>query len=237
MNRIWLAVLVLCGADAALAEESGLSVSLGARAWYTEWTTFSYFVDEHTGENVALTQVSADDELAIIPLVSARYRNFMGSITAIPSTEFSFSDGSTGKREEFDATVGYFVMPGVALTLGYKKVQQSGNAGRYRPSGPMIGIAANAPLRGAWSVYGNLGLGRLKTPSGDKIDFEMKYRITELGLAYSLNGERLPRQWTLTAGYRMQVMNSIDGFVTEAGVTQDGLDTTQGFTLGLLATF
>ena len=46
MNRKWLVVLALCSANTALAQEPGVSVSVGARAWYTEWTTFSYFADE-----------------------------------------------------------------------------------------------------------------------------------------------------------------------------------------------
>jgi hypothetical protein len=186
MNRKWLVVLLLCSADAALAQDPGVSVSVGARIWDTEWTTFSYFTDDNTPpNNLALTQVSASNELAIMPIVSVRYRDFVGSISALPSTRFSFPDDGSGTREEFDANVGYFVMPGLALTLGYKKVSQSGNAGRYRPAGPVVGVNANAPLGGAWSLYGSLGVGRLKTPGGDEIDFEADYRLAELGLAYT----------------------------------------------------
>jgi hypothetical protein len=47
-----------------------------------------------------------------------------------------------------------------------------------------------------------------------------------------LNGSRLPRRWTLTGGYRIQILTSKDAFGT-----QDGRDTTQGFTLGAMATF
>lgn len=232
MNRKLLMVLALCSADAALAQDPGVSVSVGARAWYTEWTTFSYFVDENTGENLALTEISASNKLAILPIISVRYGDFLGSVSGFPSTRFSFDDGGSGTREEFDANVGYFVMPGLALTLGYKKVSQSDGPNRYRPAGPVVGVSANAPLDGAWSLYGSLGVGRLKTPGGDKIDFEADYRLTELGLAYTLNGNRMPRIWTFTAGYRIQVMSSKDAFVA-----QDGRDTTQGFTLGAMATF
>ena len=128
-------------------------------------------------------------------------------------------------------------MRGVALTAGYKKVQQSSGSLRYRPSGPMVGISANAPIQGAWSLYGNLSLGLLETPSGDDIDFDMAYRLTEVGLAYTLDGKSRPRHWTITAGYRMQVMNSKDAIITATDTAQDGLDTTQGFSLGVLATF
>lgn len=237
MNRKFLFVLVLCSAGAAQAQDPGLSVSIGARAWQTEWTTFSYYAPPETpNESVALTQVSANGELALMPLVSARYGKFVASMSGFPSTSFAFGDGTRGKREEFDANVGYYVLPRLAVTVGYKQVSQSGDAGRYRPSGPVLGLSCNASLDGAWSLYGSLGVGWLETPSGDEIDFEADYRLAELGLAYTLNGNRWPRAWTLTAGYRIQVMNSKDAFPQD-NPTQDGLDTTQGFTLGVIATF
>jgi hypothetical protein len=228
MNKGGLVVLALCSAGTALAQDAGLSVSVGARAWYTEWTTFSYFVQNDV--NLALTQVSADNKLVLMPIVSLRYGDFFGSLSAFPSTRFSFADGDSATRKEFDVNFGYAVVPGLALTLGYKKVSQGGSAGRYRPAGPVAGLSANAPLGGALSVYGSLGLGRLKTPSGDAIDFKADYRLTELGLAYTLGGDR-PR-WTFTGGYRIQVMSSKDAFGS-----QDGRDTTQGFTFGAIATF
>ena len=77
MNKNGLVVLVLCASGASLAQESGLSVSAGARAWYAQWTTFSYVTDN--AGNRALIQVSADDKLVLLPVVSLRYGNFVGS--------------------------------------------------------------------------------------------------------------------------------------------------------------
>ena len=226
-------VLGLCGATAALAQDPGLSVSVGARAWYTEWTTFSYLVQGQ--QNVALTQVSADNKLVLVPVISVRYGSFVGAVSMVPSTQFSFADGGSGKRKEFDASVGYAVLPGLSLALGYKKVSQRDGSTRYEPAGPVAGINANAPLGGAFSLYGNLGVGRLKTPTSggpEVVKFKADYRLTELGLAYTLNADRLVRRWTFTGGYRIQVMSS-----KEALGTQDGRDTTQGFTFGAIATF
>jgi hypothetical protein len=236
MSRKWFFVLALCSAHAAVAQDPGVSVTVGARAWYTDWTTFSYVTDD-AGENIGLTQNSANAQLAVIPILSVRYGKFMGSFSGIPSTNFSFNDGTKGAREEFDINVGYFVMRGVALTVGYKKVQQSNGSLRYRPSGPVIGVNASAPLHDAWSLYGNLSLGLLDTPASDAIDFDMAYRLTEVGLAYTLDGKSRPKHWTFTAGYRIQVMNSKDAIITATDTAQDGLDTTQGFSLGVLATF
>ena len=136
MNKYWLGFLALCCADAAVAQDPGFSFSVGVRAWYTDWTTFSYYVDDTTDPdtNLALTQKSASNEVVLIPLVSVRYRDFVGSVSGWPSTKFSFDDGSSGTREEFDINVGYYVMSGVAFTLGYKKVQQSEGPDRY-PAG------------------------------------------------------------------------------------------------------
>lgn len=230
MSAKWLAVLALCSASNAMAQESGLSISVGARAWYSEWTTFSYLTDD-ANQNIALTQVSADEELAFMPIVSVRYRNFVGSISGFPSTDYARADGAVGERKELDVNLGYYVMPGLAFTVGYKEVEQSGNGNRYRPAGPVVGMIGNAPLGGAWSLYGSLGLGKLDTPSGDSVQFEADYRLTEIGVAYSLDA-RMPRRWTFTAGYRIQVMSSKEAFGS-----QDGRDTTEGFTLGALATF
>jgi hypothetical protein len=118
------------------------------------------------------------------------------------------------------------------VTLGYKTVTQSDGESRYRPAGPVIGVSAFAPLRGLLSMYGSLGLGYMQTPGGDAIDFAADYRLAEVGLAYTPNGEGLLGRFTFTGGYRVQVLTSKDAFNG-----QDGTDTTQGFTLGAVATF
>jgi hypothetical protein len=234
---------LVCSAGTATAQDSGVSVSVGARAWYTEWTTFSYFtLPDANGkpENRALTQVSADNKLVLVPVASVRYGDFVGSISVFPSTRFSFADGGSGTRNEFDVNAGYAVLPGLTLTLGYKKVSQRDGSTRYEPAGLVAGLNANAPLDGAVSMYGSFGLARLKTPGsgGDEVvKFKADYRLTEIGLAYALSGDGLPRRWTFTAGYRIQVMSSKEAFFTQDGKPQDGRDTTQGLTFGAIATF
>jgi len=231
MYRKWFVALAMCLAGSAQARE--VSVSVGVRAWLTDWSTFSYFVDPNDpNTNLAITEVSANEELVLMPTLSVRYGDFLGSVSGFPSTDFSFDDGGKGSRNEFDVNVGYYVMKGLAFTLGYKQVTQKGDGRRYRPAGPVLGMNANAPLGGAWSLYGSLGIGWLKTPGSDEVDFDADYRLGELGVAYTLNGSKLPKHWSFTAGYRIQVLTSKDAFNT-----QDGRDTTQGFTLGVLATF
>lgn len=232
MKTFALTIVVLAASAAApaQAQDGGLAFTVGARAWYTDWTTFSYYPGTPGVDPVALTQVSAKGKLVVMPTASVRWNDFFASVSGMPSERFSFDDGTDGRRSEFDVNAGYAVLPNLALTLGWKKVSQSGSAGRYRPSGPVIGASANAPLGSGLSLYGSLGVGRLTTPPGDDIRYKANYQLAELGLAYTLNADR-PR-WTLTGGYRIQLMSSKDALGS-----QDGRDTTQGLTVGASATF
>ncbi len=230
MDGKLLVVFACCTAGPALAQEPGLSVSAGARLWYAEWSTFSYFAAD--GGNLALTQAPARSKWVLVPVLSARWGNVVGALSFMPSTDFDFVDGGSGTRQEFDINLGYTVTPGLSLTLGYKKVSQRDGENRYEPAGPVLGANASASLGAAVSLYGSLGVGRLKTPGGAAIAFDADYRLTELGLAWTIGAGGWPQRWTFTAGYRTQVMDS-----KEALGALDGRDTTQGLTLGLLATF
>ncbi|MBL8340599.1 MAG: hypothetical protein JNL30_03950 [Rubrivivax sp.] len=235
-----LGVVTALAASLAQAQDGGLSLSVGARAWYTEWTTFGYYPG--ADPNLALTQTSGPSKWVTLPTVSLRFGNFFGSLSAFPSTGFEFTDGSASKRSESDLNVGYAVLPGLSVTLGYKRIAQRGEVFRYEPKGPVLGVSGNAALSGPVSLYGALGVGRLKTPGDPRpevVKFDATYRLTEVGVAYALPSAdgALVRRWTFTAGHRIQVMRSKDAFTTAAGRSQDGIDTTQGFTLGVLATF
>jgi len=227
MKRVVLIAGALCSAGAACAQDADLSVSAGLRAWNTDWTTFTY---APSGTGRVLKQVTASAKTALMPSVSVRYGAFRGTISAFNSTRFAFDDGSSDKRSEFDANVGYSVLPGLTVTLGYKRVSQTGSEGVYRTSGPVLGVSASAPIGEGLALYGSVGLGRLKTPAANNISFKTEYGLTEVGLTYALTTDQ-PR-WTLTGGYRMQVMRSKDALND-----QDGRDNTQGLTLGVLVTF
>jgi hypothetical protein len=134
-------------------------------------------------------------------------------------------------------------MPGLSVTLGYKRISLRSTTSnfRYEPAGPVIGVSGNAALAGAFSLYGAFGIGRLKTPMDDRpgvVNFKAAYRLTEVGIAYAVPAtDGIVKRWTLTAGHRIQVMRSKDAFELDTGKSQDGIDTTQGFALGVLATF
>lgn len=233
-KSLLMALAAWCGHE-AMAQDAGLSLSLGVRAWYMQWSTFSYLTDANGVDNLALTQVSAGDKLATVPVLSARYGNFVGSMSMLPTTRFHFVEGGSGTRREYDLNIGYTVLPGLNLTLGYKKVSQRDDVYRYEPGGLVLGLSGSAPLASGFSLYGSLAVGKLKTPQsgGDEVvKFEADYRLTEVGVAYALAGVQASPRWTFSAGYRMQVMSSREAF----GL-QDGRDTTQGFAIGAIATF
>lgn len=228
---LWAATLFM---SAASAQDEGLSVSVGARAWYAEWSTFSYFSDA-AGNNLALTQVSAQNKLVLVPLVSARYGRYFGSLSYLPPTRFSFVGGDSNQRSELDLIAGYSVVPGLNLTLGYKKLSQRGSFYRYEPAGPVLGLNGSAPLTQGLAIYGAVAVGRLKTPQSggpEVVKFDAGYRLTEVGLSYALTGEQAVPRWTLSVGYRIQVLSSREAFGN-----QDGRDTTQGFAFGAIASF
>ncbi len=223
------ALITLCSA-AAQAQDGGLQVSVGLRAWYTQWTTFSYYAP--AGTNLALTQVSAREKLVLVPTFSLRHGNWLLAASAMPTASFSFADGGQGQRRELDLNLGYTVYPGLVATLGYKRVTQLGDGQRYEPRGAVFGLSGQAPLGGALALYGNLGLGQLNTAGGANIRFAARYRLAEMGVAHGWAGDSLPRRWALTAGYRIQLMSSY-----EALGSQDGQDSTQGLVFGVSASF
>jgi len=221
-----LIALFFFAAGAAQAQDSDFNVSVGLKAWNTQWTTWGY---DDTGS--VITQSPAKEKTLFIPLLSARYRDFIVSVSGFRGTDFELLDGSTNRRNEFDANLGWLFTPGVAATIGYKRVGQKAGEFDYQLGGPTIGVSATAPVQGGFSLYGNLGLGWMKK-SGGNVDFDADYQLSELGVAYNLGLSGMPRGLTFTLGYRIQVLNSKDALPG-----QDARDLTQGFAFGLLAVF
>jgi len=225
MKKLLIAAVALGATTVAHAQQSGPSFSVGLRAWQTQWDTFSY-----AGGNVI--QAPADDELVWLPVISARWNNFTGSMSLYPNTEYTFFDGGRGNRKEFDFNLGYYLTPGVAVTAGYKKIEQGGATDVYRLAGPVVGLSGTAPLGRDFSLYGSFGMGWMKSTGDSTVKFDADYRLSELGVAYTLPTSTFVKAVTFTLGYRTQVLTSKDALPG-----QDGRDLTQGFTFGALATF
>jgi hypothetical protein len=224
------AALSFGGSGIAHAQSApAFSATVGLKAWNTQWTTFGY---EVVGGDSVVTQVPAEDKLVWLPQVSLRYRDFLATISAYPSTTHDFVGGGSNTRKELDLNLGYYVLPTVAVTLGYKKLSQASGPDLYELTGPVLGVAATAPLGHDFSLYGSLGFGRMKDTSASTVHFKADYRLSELGLAYTLATPGVAKAVSFTAGWRTQVLSS-----KEALGNQDGRDLTQGLTFGALVSF
>ena len=154
-----VAALALGAAGLAQAQLADLSVSVGAKVWRTQWTTFSY--DTVPGRGDVVTQEPAGDKTVLLPTVSLRWHDWVGALSAFRSTDYRFIDGggAGNTRKELDLNVGYFVTPGLALTLGHKKTSQQENPGtrKYEVAGLVAGLSGTAPLSPTLGLYGSFG--------------------------------------------------------------------------------
>jgi len=228
------ATLLVCGT--AHAQSDDLSFSVGLKAWSTTWSGFTYVGPKFDEK---LTPLQAGNKLVWIPSASVGWGTLRGSISAYAPADHRFEDSKINRRQETDFNLAWLVTPGLALSAGYKRVSQIGEY-RYRPAGPVLGASASAPLTGTLALYGNLGLGRLKTPGksadGKEVVFDADYQLAEVGLSWALPIDRFVSAMNLTAGYRMQVLVSKNaGKDSQEG--RDARDLTQGFAVGLTMRF
>lgn len=237
-----LAATAMVGAQ---AQESNFGISLGTKVWLSEWTTWFNAVNENNDEVV--TQRSSDTKAIVIPVLSMRYKDFIASFSGAVKTEHEFPrPGTTSKfkRKEQDLNLGYYLTPGLAATVGYKRFSQiSSSSGNtiFEVAGPTIGLSATSNLAGGFSVYGALGLGPLKVKDS-ATDFKADYSLSEVGLAYTVGLGRFVRSITFTGGYRTQIVKAKDILVRDLdnvlpSARQHASDVTQGFTLGIVASF
>lgn len=249
--------LVLAGMALSPAQaQQETTVSVGLRAWVNEWTSWDIYPAQPVPGGVvpgASENFTSGSRVALTPSLSVRHGKLLFSASHFVSKRYSFdgNDGAfTAKRKETDALAGYYVLPTLALTLGYKSVEQDFGS-RFKYDGPILGAVASAPLTAGFTLYGNFGYGRMKAKlplqdAGGRSRFDVDYLLGEVGVAYSFNPSGvLPgaKAAALTIGYRNQVL-ATQGFkipldASNAGPTRstDLRDTTEGLTLGLSASF
>lgn len=236
--------LALAG-GAAQAQESNFGLNFGTKVWVADWST--WFIHRVPGDPEYIVQESAKTKAMVIPQLSFRYRDFIGSVSGAVNSTHSFEEfggPAEYKRREADANFGYYITPGLAATLGYKKFDQIDSAGVkiYQVSGPTVGVSAASSLAGGFSVYGALGVGVLSIKGSE--DVSADYSLSEVGLAYTLPLGRFVKAINLNLGYRMQVikakgmtLSSDYGNAAAPVIKQDARDTTQGFTLAAVVAF
>jgi hypothetical protein len=138
--------------------------------------------------------------------------------------------------------IGWFVHPQVALTLGYKRVDQTYTTtvsspglvypdptpGTTKNTGYTVGILGSAPIAGGFALYGNMAYGPMKSKfEGGDTEHKGSYQSSEFGFAYGFGGA------ALTFGYKVQVLD----FDYEGPLPQRLRDTTNGFVAGISYTF
>jgi hypothetical protein len=263
-----VATLMLSASVPSVAQvpsPSDSQVSFGVKVWPTAWETW---VTSPKGTGVALgtsrfqtvQAVGSSDEVSAIPFVTARFNDFFGSLSAMSRTNYVLRDTATpggfdvsASRREFDFNAGYYMLPGLAITLGFKQLTQTYGSDEYRWRGPILGVIGSAPVARGLAIYGNAGLGRMtvkfpttQTDVEGNTSFHADYRLAEFGLAYATPwSPPFMKSLLITAGYRAQYVKTKNyalAVTDSAGVstfnTSANLkDTTQGFVFGIIGSF
>ena len=189
------------------------------------------------------------------PCGSVRWGRWLASGSYASGPRFNFSSlgrfGST-KREEADATLGYYVFPSAAMTLGYKLMDTEIDGVTAKYAGPTLGFSGSAPLNDRISIYGNAAIGlpglfraRLEgvdIDASNRSRYDMDYTVVEFGLAFPVAsdlGSSL-KSLVVSVGYRHQVA-TIKNYQLGSGIgptfATSLTDATHGVTLGLSASF
>lgn len=235
----------------ALAEN--LDVTLGVTGWVNSWN--SWFINHAyaagpsgAGAIQISDAVNSSARVTATPQIGLYYGNLFFSGTYLAKQTYSLTgplESLSASRSELDAKIGYYFFSGLALTAGYKELQQDYGAGTYRWRGPTLALLGSSPLGGtSLALYGAYGYGplRLKLPRGQtdfagQTSFSANYSLAEIGISYG-RGVRFMKSLRLTLGYRFQLLTTKNYRLESlsGSVPTDEHDITQGLTLGLSAT-
>jgi hypothetical protein len=217
---ITLAGLILSHSGPVFADVHDFSLSIGARGWVNDWTSWridNVFVN--TGPVQVSEPLHSQTRFTVTPQVSLRYRNLLISTSYLATESYSLKGSLAtvaATRSEFDANAGYYVLPGLTVVMGYKEVRQDYGTGLFKWTGPTAGVAGSVPIGATrWSLYALYGYGmlKLKVPA-DSADingrqsFDANYSVIEGGAAYNFGFEGFLRTLRLTIGYRAQVLTT-----------------------------
>jgi hypothetical protein len=251
-----LASSCLHAQEAAITTPTPWRVDLGVRSWYTQWDSWSINRVQVGGSLLQTVEsLSARPTLALIPTLSARQGDWTLSTSVMTPASYTLRNATTaiqGSRSEMDVNVGKALLPGLTLSAGLKQLTQEAG-GRFTWRGPVLGLAATAPLSDALSLYGHVGVGRMRlhTPGqdGDGQDrFNASYAVQEMGLAWGWPLAGAPAQHlTLALGMRAQTVRTshyallsqpASGGGTANVYAHDGLrDHTSGWSASLILSF
>lgn len=222
-----LSLLAICATAAAAAttpaHSTELDLTVGAKIWANEWTSWAPTPAGGSNGVRVIESVSADTQTAVIPQASLRYGDWIAAASYFTNTNYSLGglvNPSLGtleqlpaKRKEVDGNVGYYLLPSMALTLGYKEIDQNFESTHYKWTGPTVGITASAPIKGSFGFFGTLAYGRLTLKASVPDDagrssFHADYVLSEAGLSYGFATPLSGLAITLTASYRAQFVGT-----------------------------
>lgn len=229
MRTVAVGALLLSLAPAALAQD-GVRFTIGVKAWVHTWSTW-------TGSQLdgSVGQTETDSETVLVPSLNLRIGNFFVSGDFFPEKEYDFLNNTYRgvKRSEWSVVGGYYLVPQLAIALGFKQINQNfGSTFDATLSVPMLGLQAGAPIgdSGNWFIYGNGFFGPVdfKEKNSTALDNQKGwYYSTEIGTGY-----RFFDRLAGTVGYKYQTVRW-----DELNQKNPGYDYTAGWIFGLSFTF
>ncbi len=259
MKKVIIACLLfICyGASSAFAEESsGNTADKSNKDWrFTVSVKFWDAIWEpHNAFGYTASTTGIDKAATFVPTFTARYKDFMASY-AIPQmlTKHPYFKNGTavyeGARQEQDFSIGYYVIPSLAVIVGKKTISNDFTARNdigagavsqsYTLDAPIIGVAGYNQMGDSANIFYYtvaLGIGVKSTESPtltQKVNGR-NYLAFELGSIIPISDHV-----AMTAGYRSQYSSlTLEGNSAPGAVNVSGVDfNLQGFAMGLSYTF
>jgi hypothetical protein len=239
--------LLACAPGQAQESPSTPQVSLGLKLWNASWLSYlpaSYLAAGPNGQIVpadVINSVEGGRRTSALPQLAVRYGKLFASASygrftsdfavlnspvATPAGTMVTSRTDHFVRRESDLTLGYWVLPEVAVTVGYKYATETRDVRtpssapsqpllENRARGALAGVVGNFPVQGALAAYVQAGYGpaRIRTRAADNsiepINAHGSYLIGEVGLSYPLLVNRYGvRAVAAAIGYRTQTVKT-----------------------------
>jgi hypothetical protein len=205
-------------------------VTLSGKLWANNWNGWTNTTSSGTTSIVA-------SGVPVIGGVTVRYKNYFISGNFSPSTTYDFS-AYTGegkyKRREFDINGGYYIVPQVALAIGYKEVDMEYSANStWKYKFGIIGVNGASQINDTKAfMYGNgaFGIGKVTStypPFAGYGAGNPTYESMEAGFGFTLAKNLIG-----TLGYKYQQIS-----LSFSGSPAKARDITTGYILGVAYTF
>jgi hypothetical protein len=219
---------------------SNWSTSIGIKLHPNKLSGIAAFnVQTPTGTVTAADSINSGTELAPILLGSIRYKNFFVSASHFLDTDYDVKTQLTGaavnlSRNESDVNIGYYVLPSLSLSVGYKEIKVDGGLGDAKYAGPVVGISGYGSIGSGFGLYGSFAYGAFTITSSASVPSEGKdhsYLNSEVGLSYSFDfreSAHFLNSITLTLGYRYQDLESKNGVPVQLVTLVGGVPTAIG---------